>query len=34
MDKQTDGQTEMGKAQGSKKIEYFLMNKPKNLLKY
>ncbi len=34
MDKQTDGQTEMGKTQGSKKKGYDLKNKPKNLLKY
>jgi hypothetical protein len=34
MDKQTDGQTEMGKTQGFKKIGYYLKNKLKNLLKY
>ncbi len=34
MDKQTDGQTEMGKTQDSKKMGYYLKNKPKNLLKY
>jgi hypothetical protein len=32
MDKQTDGQTEMGKTQGPKKMGYYLQNKPKNLL--
>ncbi len=33
-DKQMDGQTEMGKTQGSKKMGYYLKNKPENLLKY
>jgi hypothetical protein len=32
--KQTDGQMEMGKTQDSKKMGYYLMNKPKNLLRY
>jgi hypothetical protein len=33
-DKQTDGQKDMGKTQGSNKMGYDLKNKPKNLLKY
>jgi hypothetical protein len=32
-DKQTDGQTEMGKTHGSKTMGYYLKNKPKNILK-
>jgi hypothetical protein len=34
MDKQTDGQAEMEKTQGSKEMGYYLKNRPKNLLKY